>query len=119
MWKFPFICLLSAAVAAPPTHAQQSLPSLTLAESPAVVASNGLVTALWAKESNPTATDWIGWYVVGAPVVSGGTGPAGSQWAYTGGLSNGRLTLSAPPPRGPYEVRLYLDNKWVFGVSRN
>ena len=100
MWKLPFIGLLLAAVAAPATHAQQPLPSLTLAESPAVVASNGLVTATWAKESNPTATDWIGWYVVGAPVVSGGTGPAGSQWAYTGGLSNGSLTLPLLRPVG-------------------
>jgi hypothetical protein len=119
MWKFAFIGLLSAAVAGPATHAQQPPPSLTLAESPAVVASNGLVTATWATESNPTATDWIGWYAVGAPVVSGGTGPAGSQWAYTGGISNGSLTLPAPPPGGPYELRLYLNNSWILAATSN
>ena len=117
MWKFAFIGLLSAAVAAPATHAQQPPPSLTLAESPTVVASNGLATATWATESNPTATDWIGWYAVGAPVVSGGTGPAGSQWAYTGGISNGSLTLPAPPPGGLYELRLYLNNSWILAAT--
>src|ERR1700719_2710006 len=119
MWKFLCIGLLSAAVAAPATHAQQPLPSLTLAESPAVVASNGLVTATWAKESNPTATDWIGWYVGGCPLVSGGAGPADSQWAYTGGLSNGSLTLPAPPSGGPYELRLYLNNSWILAATSN
>jgi uncharacterized membrane protein (DUF106 family) len=99
--------------------AQPNRPSLTLAESPTVVASNGLVTATWATESNPTATDWIGWYAVGAAVVSGGTGPAGSQWAYTGGMSNGSLTLPAPPPGGPYELRLYLNDRWILAATSN
>src|SRR5262245_37552709 len=114
MWKFPFIGLLSAVAAVPATHAQQPPPSLV--ESPAVVASNGRVTATWA-ESNPTPTDWIGWYAVGAPVVSGGNGPAGSQWAYTGGTSKGSLTLPAPPPGGPYELRLYLNNVWILAAT--
>ncbi|HEY1430364.1 MAG TPA: hypothetical protein VGF39_01830, partial [Stellaceae bacterium] len=112
--------LLAALLACPAvTQAQQPPPSLTLAESPTVVASNGLVTATWATERNPTATDWIGWYAIGAAVVSGGTGPAGSQWAYTGGMSNGSLTLPAPPPGGPYELRLYLNNSWILAATSN
>ena len=39
MWKFPFIGLLSAVVPMPAAHAEQPPPSLTLAESPTVVAS--------------------------------------------------------------------------------
>jgi hypothetical protein len=85
-----------------------------VAAAPASVHPGGTLTVSWSGIQNPTSTDWLGLFAVGAP------DSAMRSWRYTGGTSSGSTTLSVPwgTAPGSYEVRLYYNNSMVrIGTS--
>jgi hypothetical protein len=74
--------------------------------SPMSVAAGSAVTAAWSAVCAPTATDWIGLYVPGAPDSSYLT------YRYTTGTASGSVQLTVPATAAPgtYELRLFSAN---------
>ena len=83
--------------------------------SPAAVHPAGTLSVSWGGVQNPTSTDWIGLYAVGA------SDSAVRSWRYTSGTSSGSTTLSVPwgTPAGNYEVRLFYNNSTVRMATSN
>ncbi len=104
----------AAASAGPP-------PSTTLTASPASIAAGGTLSASWSGISTPTATDWIGLYVPGAP--SGNY----IDWIYvscsktpSGPVAAGSCPFVLPNvPTGTYELRLLANNGFTVLATSN
>jgi hypothetical protein len=75
----------------------------SLSVDPASVAPGATVTATWSGVGAPTATDWIGLYVPGAPNTSYLT------WRSTTGTASGSVPFTIPVSitPGTYELRLF------------
>jgi hypothetical protein len=86
-----------------------------LAAAPTSVHPGDTVSVSWSGIQNPTSTDWIGLFAVGAP------DSAMRSWRYTTGTSSGSTTLPVPwgTPPGQYEVRLYYNNSMVRMATSN
>jgi len=93
-----------------------SSPSATISVSPTSIGAGGSVTVSWSGVSNPTSTDWMGWYLPSDPAQ-----PGQPKWAWvyddhctqtsgSGALSSGSCTLTAPPTAGSYQMRLYAND---------
>jgi hypothetical protein len=83
---------------------------------PTTVAAGGTVIAFWNNIPNPTGTDWIGLYAVGAPDT------AFLAWMYVNcatvptnpvavGLCN--FLIPANVPAGQYELRLFPNDSFI------
>lgn len=86
-----------------------------VAASPTTVSPGQALTVTWSGVQNPTSTDWIGLFAVGAP------DSAVRAWRYTGGTPSGSTTLTVPwgTPPGNYEVRLFYNNSTVRLATSN
>jgi hypothetical protein len=75
----------------------------TLSSSLASVPAGGSVTATWGGICTPTATDWIGLYLLGAP------NQPSLAWRYTTGAASGSVPFTIPATLAPgtYELRLF------------
>ena len=82
--------------------------SPNLSASPSTVNPGGTVTASWSGIIQPTSTDWIGLYAVGAPDSSR------FSFQYTTGTASGSITykIAAVSP-GTYEMRLFANDGWT------
>lgn len=85
-----------------------TLPRLTV--SPPSLAPGGILTVTWSGISNPTSTDWLGLYPLGAD----DTDPPYS-WRYTDGSASGQTghQLRSDLPPGVYQVRLFSNATWL------
>ena len=82
---------------------------VTFGAGPAIVLANGTLTVTWNGIANPSTSDWIGLYFVGAP------DSAVRAWRYTTGTAGGSVTLKVPWTTlpGAYEVRLFSRNSYA------
>ncbi len=88
----------------------------SLAVDPASVAPGTTVTASWNGIGAPTATDWIGLYLPGAPDTSYLT------WRATTGTASGSVpfTIPASVGSGTYQLRLFAKGGFTrLAVSNN
>jgi len=84
-------------------------PQASLSVSPTSIVAGGIVTATWSGIATPTATDWIGLFVPGAPDTSYPT------WRYTTGTASGSVpfTIPATVAPGTYELRLFTNFTFI------
>ena len=80
---------------------------------PTAVSTGGAITASWTAPSGRPATDWIGFYAVGAP------DSAYISRGYTGGATSGNLPFVAPGDAGRYEFRYMLNDGFAVGATSN
>jgi len=80
-------------------------PLPTFSASPSNIVQGGIVTATWSGIATPTATDWIGLFLPGAPDQHGSI----ITWRYTTGAASGNVPFTIPATLAPgtYELRLY------------
>jgi len=87
-----------------PTSGPSPTPSASLSVRPAIIPQGGSVSANWTGIPAPTASDWIGLYVPGAP-----DSPTPTATVLTTRQSSGQVAfpLSATLAPGTYELRLF------------
>jgi subtilisin family serine protease len=80
-----------------------ALPPVSLATSPSTVIPGATVTASWTGIAAPSAIDWIGLFVPGAPNTPS------LAWRYTTGTASGSVPLTLPATLAPgtYELRVF------------
>jgi len=83
-----------------------AVPPGTIAVSPATVTPGATVTANWSGIAAPTAADWIGLFVPGAPNTSY------LAWRFTTGTASGSMPFTIPATLAPgtYELRLFANS---------
>jgi hypothetical protein len=83
---------------------------VTVTASPAVVTAGAQLTVTWVAPPGQSDSDWIGLFKAGEPV---------ERWYfYTGGLTSGTRTLTAPTDVGEYEFR-YLPDDLYYVAARS
>ncbi len=98
-----------------PTGTPTTGSGTTLSATPTTVAPSGTATVSWAGIANPTTTDWIGLYWVGAVDTSN------LDWKYVScsrnpdtALASGSCTFTMPTTADNFEFRLFAND----GVTR-
>jgi len=84
----------------------------SLGASPSSVMPGATITASWAAIGVPSASDWIGIYVPGAPH---GPNQPSLAWRYTTGTASGSVPVTIPATLAPgtYELRLFSNNGYT------
>ena len=92
-----------------------ALPPASFAASPASVVTGNNVNANWSGVAAPTAADWVGLYVPGAPNTSY------IAWRYTTGTASGTVPLTIPVALAPgtYQLRLFAGNGYTLLAVSN
>jgi hypothetical protein len=87
-----------------------ALPPATIAANPTTVTPGATVTANWSGIAAPTAKDWIGIFLPGAPNTSYYLG-----WRYTTGTASGSVPFTIPASLAPgtYELRLFANGGYT------
>lgn len=89
------------------------VPVYTLAATPGTLSLGGSFVVRWTAPAGRPATDWIGFYKVGAP-----NSPS-LWWQYTGGAASGSFTVPAPTQPGQYEFRYLLEDGYTSVAASN
>jgi hypothetical protein len=94
-----------------PTNTPTATPVASVVVSPTDVTAGGVVTATWTDLPNPSASDWLGLYPLGA-VDQGYLARqyVGCQLDPTLPQASGACTFTAPATPGSYEVRLFAND---------
>jgi hypothetical protein len=82
--------------------------STSVSAGPTMVKPAEFLTVTWSNIPNPTSTDWVALYAVGAPES------AIVAWKYTNGPASGSVNMKVPWGTAPgnYEVRLSANNSY-------
>jgi hypothetical protein len=94
------------------TFTTSSVSVYTLTAAPASINLGASVTLNWIAPAGSSATDWVGFFAVGAP-----NSPA-IAWQYTGGATNGSFTTTPASP-GTYEFRYMVNNSYTDVARSN
>jgi parallel beta-helix repeat protein len=81
-----------------------------LTASPNTIAPGGQITVTWTASGGRPMTDWIGLYAVGAADTDANIIGRRDGWRYTGGVTSGSITFTAPTRTGRYEFRYFLED---------
>lgn len=87
----------------------------SVAASSSSVMVGGALTVNWAVGVDPSESDWVGLYRVGAPNIDGSE----AWWKYTRGVTPGSFQLTAPQQDGKYEFRLFLNDTFTPVATSN
>jgi subtilisin family serine protease len=107
----PNLLLYSLLAGAAPTPTPTS--GYTLTASPNTINPGQPITVTWTAPNVDHTNDWIALYTVGNPDTSW------ISWQYTGGLSSGSVTFTAPTQAGQYEFRYFTHNSYTKVATSN